>query len=306
MPDLDHQLRTYFDALADEIDDAALPIAEFRGGSDVVLIGSDAQPIELADERALRRPRALLAVAAVALALGVAGVIAWVADDAPLSVDVDTADIPTTTTPEVDGVEAEIGVGGSLVVVDELLYPGPDHPFNGGFSVPWKGGTLTLETVRVLGPPPDDVLNRYPPEIQELWADGLPTTWEQAESELQAAGLGQLGFETAENDLVLREWFLGSTGVSALSHTVGGVSVETVAFEELDVPLRDVQSIDSDGERLAVAGMGEGPYGVVAVTDDLRTWTTHVWSTRPQRGRPMALCSRPTMPRSAFPSGAGS
>lgn len=269
MPDLDHDLRTYFDALADQIDDHAEPqqLVVLRDGIDVADVDSDAQPIELADERARRRPGAVLAVAAVALA----GVLAWSVSEDLLSVDLDTADPATTTESETEQASADVADGSSVIVVGGL----PDDVIlNADISVPWQGGTLTLRTVRVLGPAPEDVLERYPPEIQELWADGLPTTWEQADAELQAAGLQQLGFETAEADPVLREWFLDTTRGNSLTHTVDGV-VTTVPFDgEFGGSVTDIQSVASDGERLAVAGPGDGPYVVVSVTEDLETWTT--------------------------------
>jgi hypothetical protein len=253
MPDLDHDIRTYFDALADEI------VGE----------GEFAQPIQLAERRGPRRlPRALLAVAALAAALGIAGVIASsLADDAP-STQLDITDDPAVE-PQPDAAAAEAADGSAVVVLGERA---EDSPIVLDFSVPWKGGTLTLANLRVLGPAPEDVLEHYPPEIAELWADGLPATWEEADAELQTVGLQQLGFETAEADPVLRRWFLDASPTQFLTHTVNGVTTE-IPFDGFGGETTDIQSIDSNGERLAVAGPGEGPHVVVSVTEDLETWT---------------------------------
>jgi hypothetical protein len=160
------------------------------------------------------------------------------------------------------------------------------------WSGEWQGGTLTLSTVRVLGPPPDDVLERYPPEIQDLWADGLPTTWEQADSEIQAAGLGLLGYETAENDPVLREWFLGATRRPILTHAVDGVVTE-IAMDEFRSPVTEIETVASDGERFAVAGAGDGPDWIIAVTEDLETWTTETLIEPTPEGLPAAFVFAP-------------
>lgn len=123
----------------------------------------------------------------------------------------------------------------------------------------------------------------------------LPT-WEQAESELQAAGLGQLGFETAENDLVLREWFLGATGRTTLTHTVDGVATTIPLDAEYDGSVAVIESAASDGERLAVAGQGLGPYVGLSVTEDLETWTNFELVSQTPPGVPAGFVMAPNNP----------
>lgn len=255
-----------------ELRDYCERLDEFQGEIDVAaLIEVESPPVVLADERARRRRRwAVIAAAGVAVALGLAGLVAWSAGDERVSTDVGTVDRPTTTGPDEPPTEATADGSSGVVLGGPSEF---DVPFLQDFAVPWHGGTLAMEARLEFGPPPEGFLDRWPIEIQELFADGLAETWEEAVERLTAAGLMDVASAAIDADPILAAYVDDTTLANRVILTVDGVRSEIPVDR---FPVDHVEAVASDGEHLVLVGQGKDANPIIGMTEDLETWNTEV------------------------------
>jgi hypothetical protein len=250
-----------------------------------------------------RQTRQRLAAVAATCALVAGGVVAVVTIDGRDAGNATLVGVdPSTTVPtDTAGTEIATDTGSSapaatvVQVVSRpgvaISTPGPsdDAGYDIHWSTPWRDGFLIGGTA--FGPQPlptelpEDVRALFPPEVLELFADGLPATIGEATAMLEEAGL----LETVSR--IVTEHPEASAAIYGAPSpppriearfTTDGSQWEPVEFDLPD-GMSNVHYVVGVGDRLVVAGtvdqiepepdMPRGPVQVmVGVTTDLEEW----------------------------------
>jgi hypothetical protein len=160
----------------------------------------------------------------------------------------------------------------------------------------WKGGFLAIRTVTDPQPLPTElppeVVDQFPQEVLDLFADGLPATIEEATAMLQEAGLlDEVSEIVTSNSAVSDAIYAGE----ALVTTTARFSPDGIEWSDIELALPEgvvPWTMVSTGDRLVAMnnpyadlgpGDSESPTSFdVLSTTDLITWTTQT-VTAPER-----------------------
>ena len=216
------------------------------------------------------------------------------------SAEDETDSAPATNQPDASSAPAvqPPSQGGSAVVVssDGAVVASPIGGEDGSFvewAVPWKDGFLVGQTIfepqRLPEELPEDIVELFPAEVVELFADGLPPTVAEATEMLNEAGLFDVVSEIIANNSEANATILGAPigpPTVQTNFTVDGTTWESV---EMNLPdeIQNLQSVVSVGDRLVVLSapplgpLGEESGAVVASTTDLTSWTVQTIEVAP-------------------------
>jgi|GEM_PF-5459462 len=271
-------------------------------------------------DRRRRRRNAVAGVAAVGT-LAVSGIVVAnvagggsndrlisspVDDSADQSADTVAEAEPAVTTPPTTAIAVldPTAVGGAPISVNVVAASGQEvidaesgDVFNGGGRLlAWNGGFLSLSQNYTPQPLPaelsDEIVELFSPEVQELFADGLPPTIGEATERLQEAGLldevaDVIARNPAASEAIYSQNVAASDSSFSARFSPDGLEWSDVDIEFPDAAI-DAWSAVAAGDRLAfIVQPSFGPFDAstggasefqVVSTTDLTTWTTQTFA----------------------------
>ena len=206
-------------------------------------------------------------------------------DDTQSTVAPTTVPSPTTT------VAAELV---TMIDVEPVAVAAPfaDADVGDGqvtirWIVPWQEGFLAVGTVhpRLPSQLPEEVAALFPPEVVDLFPDGLPSTVGEATAVLEEAGLYEVVSDIVSANPAAYDVFFPPPPVPPVP--VFAWSEDGEAWMQLDGSfpdgMADAQLLAVGGDSLVLAGShpADEPFAaagttMVSTTSDLSDWTTHV------------------------------
>ena len=227
---------------------------------------------------------------------------------APTTISQTTGTEPEAVVPSTTTTAAE--ATGPLPTPIELIRPEP-VPVSSPFAsigiddarvqmrslVPWRDGFVTVGEVvqpqRLPDELPEEIASQFPPEINELFPDGLPATLAEAYAIIDEAGMRE-EFENAVASIPGAYDTIFSTG-SPERTPVFAWSADGSTWEGLDAELPPAVALFDDvataGDRLVLVGRDTDEFGIatlsVADTADLVEWNVNV--IEPQRPPDLAV-----------------
>ena len=190
---------------------------------------------------------------------------------------------PAESTPaDSSTVDGSSGSEPEVVPTDPASTTLPAGSFIGSL-VPWQDGFIALSPGRTIQQLPEafpeEITALFPPEVVELFADGLPATIDEATAMLNEAGLLDEVTEVLSNHPEASD-AIYSAPVEQQPPTalfsVDGEEWSPIEVTPPDSPL-GVEQLSAAGDRLISSSFGGGPFAstlAVSSTTDLVNWTT--------------------------------